>query len=89
MNALRLAAKGAVAPARVQSRNMVSRTAPALGMQDPFEHPHLVWEHLGGKTENHFSAGPAAACTFGLAFTGVYLVMSAVWHQNKKHGFTK
>ena len=38
MNALRLATKAAIAPARAQSRTMVSRTAPALGQQDPFEH---------------------------------------------------
>ena len=51
--------------------------------------PHLTFEHLDGATENHFSSGAAFACTFGLSTIGVYLVMSAVGHQNRKHGFTK
>ena len=132
MNALRLATKSAIAPVRAQSRSMVSRTAPVLGQQDPFEHvrrpsaaarepaipieplrltlnparaafplrfppgpdltilqPHLTFEHLDGATQNHFSSGAAFACTFGLSTLGVYLVVSAVGHQNRKHGFTK
>ena len=47
------------------------------GKSDPLVNRFTLWRYL-------FTGGYV-----GLATVGVYLVMSAVWHQNKKHGFIK
>ena len=51
--------------------------------------PHGTWDHLKGATENHFSKKMAAFVVGTCVVVGSGTVLSAVAHQNRKHGFTK
>jgi len=67
----------------------VQATKPKKGGHDPFENPHLVWDHLGGKTRYNFSKPVVGTMMVsGIAF-GFGIINFACIHQNKKHGFTK
>jgi hypothetical protein len=51
--------------------------------------PHGTWDHLKGATENHFSKRMSVFVVVGGVLLGSGTVISAVAHQNRKHGFTK
>jgi len=86
MNAVQKVTR-AIAP-QIRSRTFVRATQPKMGgKQDPFEHPHLVWENMSGVTPAHFPKGKTAALLIGGVAFGYGIIMFSVHHQNTKHGF--